>query len=252
MRDIKRRIEAFSFFDHTGITRHLSKMAEKGWLIENISNFGWTYRRITPKKLEFFVSYYPKASAFDPEPTEEQKAFHDFCEHTGWILAATAAQMQVFYNERSNPTPIETDPVLEIETIHAAAKKSYLPGYFLLLLVAIMNVVLLISRLLGDLIGLLSSTSYLFSGVAMLMLFLQCVTELYGYFVWHTRAKKAAERGEFIETPSHLFRQMVILGVVLTGFAYWLITIVFLSNSLMRTAGLVMLLYRTALIVLVN
>ena len=66
------------------------------------------------------------------------------------------------------------------------------------------------------------------------------------------KGKKAAERGEFIETPSHLFRQMVLLGVVLTGFAYWLITIVFLSNSLMRTAGLVMLLYMTALIVLVN
>ena len=252
MKDKKRRFEIYSFYDYTGIALHLSKMAEKGWLINKISNFGWTYRRIAPKKLEFFVSYYPKASEFDPEPTEGQKAFHDFCEHTGWTLAATAAQMQVFYNERSNPTPIETDPVLEIETIHAAAKKSYLPSYFLLLLVTIMNVVLLISRLLGDLIGLLSSTSYLFSGVAMLMLFLQCVMELYGYFVWHTKAKKAAERGEFIETPSHLFRQMVILGVVLTGFAYWLITIVLLGSTWMRTASLIMLLCMTALIVLVN
>lgn len=252
MKDTKRRFEIFSFYDYTGISLHLSKMAEKGWLIDKISNFGWTYRRTAPKKLEFFVSYYPKASEFDPEPTEEQKSFHDFCEHTGWILAATAAQMQVFYNERNNPTPIETDPVLEIETIHAAAKKSYLPSYFLLLLVSIMNAALLISRLLRDLIGLLSSTSSLFSGVAMLMLFLQCVTELYGYFAWHTKAEKAAKRGEFIETRSHLFRQKVILGVVLAGFAYWLITIVLLGNSLMRTASLIMVLYTASLIVLVN
>lgn len=252
MKDTKRRFEIYSFYDYTGIAHHLSKMAERGWLIDKISNFGWTYRRISPKKLEFFVSYYPKASEFDPEPTEEQKAFHDFCEHTGWILATTAAQMQVFYNERNNPTPIETDPALEVETIHAAAKKGYLPGYFIWFLLSILYATMFISSLLNDLVGLLSSTSSLFSGVAMFMLFLQCVMELYGYFVWHTKAKKAAERGEFIETPSHLFRQMVILGVVLTGFAYWLITIVFLSNSLMRTAGLIMLLYMTALILLVN
>ena len=62
MKDKKRRIELFSFFDYTGIARHLTKMAEKGWLIEKMSSFGWTYRRIKPQKLHFFVSYYPKAS----------------------------------------------------------------------------------------------------------------------------------------------------------------------------------------------
>ena len=42
MKDTKRRIETFSFFDHTGIARHLAKMAGKGWLLEKISNLGWT------------------------------------------------------------------------------------------------------------------------------------------------------------------------------------------------------------------
>ena len=64
MKDTKRRIEAFSFFDHTGIARHLTKMAGRGWLLEKISNFGWTYHRIAPKKLTFSVCYYPKASDF--------------------------------------------------------------------------------------------------------------------------------------------------------------------------------------------
>ena len=90
MKDTKRRIETFSFFDYTNIALHLTKMAEKGWLLEKISSFGWTYRRTAPKKLTFCVCYYPKASEFDPEPTKE---FHDFCEHTGWILAVTSAQM---------------------------------------------------------------------------------------------------------------------------------------------------------------
>ncbi len=177
MKDTKRRIEVFSFFDHTGIARHLTQMADQGWLLEKISNFGWTYRRIAPKKLTFSVGYYPKASAFDSEPTDEQKEFHDFCEHTGWVLAATSAQIQVFYNEQENPIPIDTDPMLEIETIHAAAKKSYLPSYFVLLLVSILNGALFIARLLGDFTGLLSSSADLFTGFAWLMWFLLCTIE---------------------------------------------------------------------------
>ena len=121
MKNTKRRYEVYSFFDYTGIAAHLTKMAEKGWLIEKLSNFGWTYRRIEPKKITFFISYFPKASDFDPEPTEEQKMFLDFCRHTGWELAASSAQMQIFYNDQENPIPIETDPAIEVETIHRAA-----------------------------------------------------------------------------------------------------------------------------------
>ena len=36
MKDTKRRFEAFSFFDYTGIAMHLSKMAEKDWLRFNM------------------------------------------------------------------------------------------------------------------------------------------------------------------------------------------------------------------------
>ncbi len=100
MNDTKRRIEIFSFFNQNGIRDHLEKMAQKGWMIEKLTNFGWIYRPIEPKKIRFAVSYYPKASEFDPEPSEEQKTFHDFCAHTGWELACASAQLQIFYNER--------------------------------------------------------------------------------------------------------------------------------------------------------
>ena len=126
MKNTKRRIEPLSFYDHTGISRHLEKMAAKGWMIEKIVNTGWVYRRIEPKKIHFAVSYYPKASEFDPELSEEQKMLHDFCAHTGWELVCTSAQMQIFCNERENPTPIETEPELELQAIHASAKKSFI------------------------------------------------------------------------------------------------------------------------------
>lgn len=252
MKDIKRRYEVYSFYDYTGMALHLSKMAQKGWLVEKVSNFGWTYRRIDPKKLTFFISYFPKASAFDPEPTEEQKMFYDFCKHTGWILAATFNQMQIFYNEQENPTPIETDPVLEVETIHRAVKKSFVPSVFGLLVISLLNGSLLLSRLMRDPIEVLSSSGSLFAGFALALLFLQCVVELCGYFIWHSKAKKAAECDEFVKSFRSSGLQRVILAVLLVGVACWFLTFIMLGSVLSRVIGISMILYMIALIVLVN
>ena len=178
MKNTKRRIEPLSFFDHTGISGHLERMAAKGWMIEKIINTGWVYRRIEPKNIHFAVSYFPKASEFDPEPSEEQKMFHDFCAHTGWQLACTSAQLQIFYNERENPIPIETDPELELQAIHASAKKGFIPQYIALLAIALLNGAMWISNLLGDPIDLLSPPTKLFTGFAWLLLAILCIVEL--------------------------------------------------------------------------
>lgn len=252
MKNTKRRYEVYSFFDSTGIAAHLTKMAEKGWLIEKMSPFGWIYRRIDPKKITFFISYFPKASEFDPEPTEEQKIFLDFCRHTGWELAASSAQMQIFYNEQENPIPIETDPAIEVETIHRAAKKNFLPTYFLLLLLSVWNSGMFVSRLLKDPIGLLSDTSSLLAQFAFTMLFLLCIVELSGYFIWHVKAKKAAEHGEFIKSFGYSRLQQIIAAVVLVGFVDYIITLIMYGPALQRTVGIVMIFYTIALIILVN
>lgn len=252
MKNTKRRMELLSFYDHTGIAAHMEKMAAKGWFIERITSFGWVYRRIEPKKLHFAVSYYPKASEFDPEPSEEQRMFHDFCEHSGWMLATASAQMQIFYNERENPTPIETDPVLEVETIHRAAKKNFLPAQFILLALAFINGGLFISRLLGDPIGLLSSAVNLFTGFAWAMLLLLCVVELGKYFYWHSKAKKAAEQGEYLVTSGNARLQRFVLCTVTIGLAYWIITVMMTGSNLLQAITLLMILYMAALIFLVN
>ena len=252
MKTTKRVFETYSFYDHTGLASHLEKMAAHGWLVERIVNLGWVYRRIEPRKLHFTISYYPKASEFDPEPTEEQQTFHDFCQHTGWILAAASGQMQIFYNEQENPTPIETDPMLELENIRRSAKKSFLPVYFVLLGLSLLNGAMFISRLLGDPIGLLSSATNLFTGFAWTMMLLLCVAELGGYYFWYARARKAAERGQFLPTAGYARLQRFIFGAVLAGFVYWLISLVFSSSPAMLAAAGLMLVYFIALFVIVN
>lgn len=251
MKETRRRLELYSMYDHTGLERHLTRMAEKGWLLSKIGQFTWTYRRIEPKKLTFCVCYFPKASAFDPGPSEAQETFYDFCQHSGWTLAAAAGQMQVFYNERPDPVPIETDPVLEVEAIHSTAKKSFLPSNFLLLGVGILNAVQFLVRLANDPIGLLSLNAGLLSGVCFMVLLIVCGVELGGYFLWHHRAVRAAERGEFLATHSHVGLQMAMLIVVGVFTVWWLAGIFMEGSTLEMVVAVPMLLMTGTIIALV-
>ena len=68
MKEMKRRLELYSFYDHTGLERHLERMARKGWRLEKIWNNIWYYRRTRPRELKFSVTYFPEVSELDPEP----------------------------------------------------------------------------------------------------------------------------------------------------------------------------------------
>lgn len=252
MKDRKRRIEPLSFYDHSGISRHLEKMAQKGWLIEEITNWGWIYKKIEPQELHFTVTYYPKASEFDPEPSEAQKRFYDFCEHTGWILACASAQMQIFYNEQENPIPIETDPIVEVDIIHKACKKSFLPSYAVLWLLSIFNGAMFIFRALDDPINALSNPINLSSGLCWVILFLFCLAEFLNYFIWHKKAVKAAEEGYFLDTPNTSILQKILLVGVLALFIYWFVPLVFMGDRLQTTIFVIMFVYMIALVLLVN
>ena len=238
MKTTKRRFEFFTFYDHTGIARHLERMAQKGWLLQGIHGNLWSYRTIAPTKLAFTVTYYPDASAFDPEPSEGELCFRDFCAHTGWQLAASSAQLQIFYNDRTDPIPIETDPNLEIETIHRYAGKTILLPYSLLLFIGLLSTFFFVSRLLGDPIGLLASSTNLFTGYVWCLELLLCVTELGGYFRWRHRAKKAAVRGEFLDTRGHSLLQSVILIAALAGFVLWLLSVLLTETILIKATVL--------------
>ena len=241
MKTKKRRVEFFSLYNHTGIEAHLSEMAKKGWMIEGITNFYWTYRRIEPKDIHFCVSYYPRASDFDPGPSEEQQTFHDFCAHTGWKLACTWFQMQVFYNENKSPIPLDTDPLMEVDRLHRACKKNFLPSYFILLALSLLMSCYFFAGIRHDPIGLLSNSSRLVTQFAYFCLFLITSVELVTYIKWHRKAKQAARDGIFVDTPSTVKFQKAILGVLLIGAAYWLVNLFAADDPMIAWIALVML-----------
>lgn len=252
MKDKKRRFEFYSIWDHTGLEAHLARMAEKGWLIEKIDSFGWVYRRIEPKKLTFCVTYYPKASDFAPGPTEDQETFYEFCQYAGWELAASCAQLQVFVNQRENPIPIETDPALELDTIHRTMKRSALISHILLAVLALLQGGMLVSNLLRNPIRMLSSSSGFFSGICWILVLLLSGSEIIAYYRWRARAKKAAERGEFLSTNSRIKLQIGCLVIVGIGLLYYFLSLFTSGDRVMMTIAPLMFLGLGLLIFLAN
>ena len=215
MEKTKRRLETFSFYDRTGLEAHLARMAEKGWLLEKIGSFFWTYRKIEPKTLTFSVTYFPEASQFDPGPSEEQEAFYDLCAHSGWQLAAASAQLQVFYTEQKNPVPIDTDPVLEVESIHRTMKKSLIPSHLAMLALAVFQVVMFAWRAAEAPIENLANPAVPLIALCWALVVALAGVELSSYFRWHKKAALAAEHGEFLPTRSH--RKLQLGALVLLG-----------------------------------
>ena len=244
MKDTKRKIMPFTFYDRTGIESKLEAQAANGWLLEKCAASGWIYRRIEPSKIHFSVVYFPAADPFDPHPSEKQVRFQEFCEHTGWELIASNAQMQIFCNRRENPIPIETDPVIEVENIHKSVKKIMFPAYFSNLVLAVMQIGLAAQRFSWD------PLSELLSLPAILATLFWCLdvvfwTILLGmYFCWFMKAKKAAMDGQFLETKSTDAFQFLMLGTttlalicMYLSFGSWKVSII----GILMVAGILAL-----------
>ncbi len=223
MKATQREYIPFSFYDHTGMEKHLEKMARKGWMLEEISNTTWRYRKIEPKELHFSVSFDTRASEFEPEPTEEQMIFQEFCQRSGWKLAAASGRMQIFYNEEEDPLPIQTDPEMEVRMVDKRARRM-VPAYLILLVLGFFVGGSWCYSLIHTPIKLLTTPGSTFMGLCWLGLFVYSVTDLITYFAWRRRALAAAQRGEFLPTRGCHKLMYVVLGMIVLGLMYWLAT----------------------------
>jgi len=237
MKDTKRKLMPFTFYDRSGIQKMLEEEAANGWLLEKTSAAGWIYRRIEPAKIHFAVVYFPGASAFDPAPSEKQQRFQDFCEHTGWELISSNIQLQIFYNRRENPIPIETDPVIELENIHASVKKTFLPIYVMDLILGFMQLGLMFQRFSNDPVGTLANMTELFSLLFWILLICSCAAQIITYYHWHHKAKLAAQDGYFLETKSTDRFQIIILAASTLALIFMLLSF---GGSSMILTGLLM------------
>ena len=229
----KRRQELFAFYDYTAIENHLSEMAKKGWMIEKINNYFWTYAQIPPKDITFNITYHSSASEFDPKRSEMQMTFDEFCEHAGWKLALSWHQMQIYYNGNENPTPIQTDPEIHLKTLHKAMWKNYLISNIIILLISVpLSVMFLISlmKVPGKII---SSGTSLFTGILLTVLSVYIIFDLSVYFRWIKKALDSAEDGIFTDSPNTTPVQKTVIYFTYLLLAAWIINHMINADMLM-------------------
>ena len=83
MKQKKRGFNLYSYYDFSGMARHLEDMARQGWQLENIGSQFWTYRRCPPTEMRYAVVYFEKASDLDTAPLQEQQDFWEMCRTAG-------------------------------------------------------------------------------------------------------------------------------------------------------------------------
>ena len=109
---MKRRIEPYSFYDHTGIAAHLEDMAARGWMLKSVGAFTWNYEKCEPVKAHFAVTYYPRLSEFDPADNPDLASFAEFCapsEHTtipfNWRAPGLVLAFSAFFDASLTSQP---------------------------------------------------------------------------------------------------------------------------------------------------
>lgn len=215
-------LTVYSFYDWAGWRRHLEKMAQKGWQLEKISNFGVKYRRCAPQEVQYAVTYLAEASELHPHPPESQQTLEEFCAAAGWVSAASWHQMQVFRGAPDAPA-IETDAVTQVETIHRAMKKNFLPGHIMLAVLAAVQLCARVSSCFINPIAVLHSNTELQQWALWLLLLLLCGVELLAYSLWLRRARKLARReGVACSGRSHPAFQRVLVWLIDINLVLWL------------------------------
>lgn len=168
-------------------------MAANGWMLESVGTYALRYRRCEPKKLRFAVVYYPKTDSFCPdEPNHENLTFWDYCAGAGWQIVTQRDDTHIFYNEDLDAVPIETEAVVQVETMERAKKGYVLSNTITVACMLPTMLYLQVSQLRRDPVAFLADGYDL---TMMLMIFVMILlfgVELLGYRLWLRKAKRNA------------------------------------------------------------
>lgn len=170
-----------------------------------------------PKELTYAISYFSEASEFNPYPTENQQTFHEHCRDVGWTLAAEWAQMQIFYAEQQNPTPIESEESVKLKGIHKAMKKNFLPSSIVLLLLALFQLVIQFFQIAQDPVYQLASGTTLLAVITWLGLVIYMLMNVTGYLVWYGKSKRAVDMGKTCVKSWGCYKEVSYFVLILVG-----------------------------------
>lgn len=229
MKDRKFSFLMFNTYDCEAIENYLEKQTENGWLLEKVTALGAFFKKTEPQKIKFSVNFLPKGSMFESEKSKNYENFKELSEHNGWKLVSVSSPHMYFIAERENPVPIETDPVLRVETAHNVMKRMQLPLYFIWIVVGMINMLLWSFLLITNGLGsgdILVDLSRVINVVFSVLSVAAVSSEMVRYTRWHKEALKLAEEENIYLNPKGGIRY-VIAGAFfqLIGMAFGIISI---------------------------
>lgn len=215
MKNTKRELPIFSFYNYTSIQRHLEKRALEGWRLVTADKGSWLYRRMEPKELHYAVVYFPNSSQFDPGPTEGQQMLRDYCLAAGWEPVTDWGQAQIYCNPDPDPVPIETEPSIQLDTIRRTMRRNFLPGTLTGVVLFLFLLGMQLKNLYWDPAEYLSTPSNLFLLFTLLLGLLVNLSELGSYAAWLTRSKRSIEKGGgCVDAVGHPWRTRGLLAAM--------------------------------------
>src|SRR6056297_519120 len=195
MKDKTKRIINFRFDRYEDVENKLEKLAEKGLFLEKCGPFLWTFRKGTPQKLKYTVTYFSEGSVFNPDIIENQQTYIDYAKAAGWNFVTQFNQMQIFCSEADDPVPFETDEKEKLNNIKRSMKKSFLPSSIVIIIVFALNLIVHFNSFQLNPIDYLSDSIRLLTSSMILAILLYQVYSLMTYFVWYKRSEKSIALG---------------------------------------------------------
>ena len=242
MTEIKRLAPQTLFYAGDAVAAHLEKMAARGWLLSDVGNYIWTYRRTEETHIRYAVTYFSDASEFDPGPTLGQRTFQDYCAYAGWTFAGQWGKMLIFRTADPAAPAIETDEAVKLKTIHASQMRSFVPNALLFTLLAVMQIWMQLADVGRDMSFFADSAKLL---LVLVWAVLLCYYggSLVGYASWYLRSRRAVAQGGRCASVSRVWRRVgaVLMAVSASLVLVWLALLVWQGIGamvLMAVAGM--------------
>lgn len=189
-------------YDRIGLEQYLEKQARKGWMLE-CADSGLTFRRIEPQAIHFAVCYLPGFEEYFPLLTPKQQEFLALCGHDGWELVTNTPATLILCNRNPDPPPIETDPVLEVEMIGEATKRSHwAKRYCGAVFVGVFAVLRGLQLMRNDLVGLQDLHALAIALFGALLCLIIYGLQWGGFLLWRRKARQVAEKEDRLHPVS--------------------------------------------------
>ncbi|MEW6623055.1 MAG: DUF2812 domain-containing protein [Bacillota bacterium] len=217
----KRVFWGFFSLDYKAMETYLEKMAQEGWMLEKVGRFTAKFKAIEPQNLKFYVDLFKDGGPFSGENHDYVKDYRGLCEETGWHYITSQDYLQFFYAQGDqNPTPIQTDELLEQNIVQTSLWKQELWGvlalFFALIIVANVYLFPIKYTNLLSFTGVAGTFVYPLLGIPMLFM---------GVYIlgWMLKAKKSVKMGLPLKRPT--LKDARRRGIIFNGLALILLSL---------------------------